>query len=96
MGVGDDHVGVHRKLESTAERKAFYTRDYWHRAISDSSPQALGVALIDLDGAEPRHVFEVGARTEVAAFARNEDAAHLLVQGQLPKHLCRHCQKESG
>ncbi|MCY1178016.1 hypothetical protein D9M73_183490 [compost metagenome] len=80
---GDDQVGVHRQLATAAVGVAADRRDHRFRAVLDRPPDPFGVALVDIDGADPGHAVDVATGGEHLVTAGQDDAAHVGVDRQL-------------
>ncbi|MNN34775.1 hypothetical protein D3C81_1485950 [compost metagenome] len=79
---GDDQVGVHRQLATSAIGVTADRRDHRFRTMLDRPPDPLGVAFVDIDGADPGHAVDVATGREHLVTARQHDAAHLGIYRQ--------------
>ncbi|MNF81605.1 hypothetical protein D3C84_638840 [compost metagenome] len=74
---------MHRQLATAAVGVTADRRDHRFRAMLDRPPDPLGVALVDIDGADPGHAVDVATGSEHLVTARQHDATHLGINRQL-------------
>src|SRR5690606_311508 len=84
---GNDDVGMHRQFTAAAVGIAAYRGDHRLGAVLNGCPGALGMPLVDIDGANPGHAGDIATGGEYLVAAGEDDAADLRVGGQLGEML---------
>ena len=80
---GHDNVGQHRQLATTAVGVAAHRCNHRFRAMLDRRPHALGMALVNIDGADTGHAVDIATGSKHLVATCQQDATHLWVFSQL-------------